>query len=175
MISVGGLGGSSSDGDFNDLQRLWLFRSQVRGRSVGLSDITPPSSWAAWGTRLRTVVSDRPKVLASVRGRPFVAFLLDQLVDRRQAIPPSLESNGPLTKDYYGLLPHRRLVSTAAVVIYPIKLDDVISNPGMGLQTFYQTKATNTNDGTLPLGPAYPATPGASSRPAGAASASPRW
>jgi D-glycero-alpha-D-manno-heptose 1-phosphate guanylyltransferase len=31
------------------------------------------------GTRLRTVVADRPKVLAEVNGRPFLAFLLDQL------------------------------------------------------------------------------------------------
>jgi D-glycero-alpha-D-manno-heptose 1-phosphate guanylyltransferase len=33
------------------------------------------------GTRLRSVVSDRPKVLAQVLGRPFLAFLLDQLAD----------------------------------------------------------------------------------------------
>ena len=32
------------------------------------------------GTRLRSVVSDRPKVLARVGNRPFVTFLLDQLV-----------------------------------------------------------------------------------------------
>lgn len=32
------------------------------------------------GTRLRPVVSDRPKVLASVHGKPFLAYLLDQLV-----------------------------------------------------------------------------------------------
>lgn len=31
------------------------------------------------GTRLRSVVSDRPKVLAEVLGRPFLAYLLDQL------------------------------------------------------------------------------------------------
>jgi NDP-sugar pyrophosphorylase family protein len=31
------------------------------------------------GTRLRSVVSDRPKVLAEVRGKPFLAYLLDQL------------------------------------------------------------------------------------------------
>ncbi|HSB68406.1 MAG TPA: nucleotidyltransferase family protein [Candidatus Methylomirabilis sp.] len=31
------------------------------------------------GTRLRPVVADRPKVLAEVGGRPFVAYLLDQL------------------------------------------------------------------------------------------------
>lgn len=32
------------------------------------------------GTRLRSMVSDRPKVLAEVLGRPFLAYLLDQLV-----------------------------------------------------------------------------------------------
>jgi D-glycero-alpha-D-manno-heptose 1-phosphate guanylyltransferase len=31
------------------------------------------------GTRLRSVVSDRPKVLAEVAGRPFITFLLDRL------------------------------------------------------------------------------------------------
>ena len=31
------------------------------------------------GTRLRSVVADRPKVLAGIRGRPFLAYLLDQL------------------------------------------------------------------------------------------------
>lgn len=31
------------------------------------------------GTRLRSVVADRPKVLAEVIGRPFLAYLLDQL------------------------------------------------------------------------------------------------
>lgn len=31
------------------------------------------------GTRLRPSVSDRPKVLARVRGRPYLAYLLDQL------------------------------------------------------------------------------------------------
>ncbi len=33
------------------------------------------------GTRLRSVVSDRPKVLALVRGKPFLAYLLDQVGD----------------------------------------------------------------------------------------------
>ena len=32
------------------------------------------------GTRLRSVVADRPKVLAEVAGRPFITHLLDQLV-----------------------------------------------------------------------------------------------
>lgn len=31
------------------------------------------------GTRLRSVVADRPKVLASVGGRPFLSYLLDQI------------------------------------------------------------------------------------------------
>ena len=31
------------------------------------------------GTRLRSVVKDRPKVLAEIGGRPFLAYLLDQL------------------------------------------------------------------------------------------------
>ncbi|GIW81940.1 MAG: hypothetical protein KatS3mg105_3747 [Gemmatales bacterium] len=33
------------------------------------------------GMRLRSVVADRPKVLATVEGRPFLTFLLDQLID----------------------------------------------------------------------------------------------
>jgi len=32
------------------------------------------------GTRLRSVVADRPKILAEVSGRPFVEYLLDQLM-----------------------------------------------------------------------------------------------
>src|SRR5438552_5535901 len=32
------------------------------------------------GTRLRAVVGDRPKPMAQVAGRPFITFLLDQLV-----------------------------------------------------------------------------------------------
>lgn len=31
------------------------------------------------GTRLRSVVADRPKVMAEVRGQPFLAYLLEQL------------------------------------------------------------------------------------------------
>src|SRR5262245_6608804 len=45
----------------------------------------PDCDWTAailaggLGTRLRSVVADRPKVLAPVAGRPFLAYLLDQL------------------------------------------------------------------------------------------------
>src|SRR4051794_33200535 len=33
------------------------------------------------GTRLQAVVSDRPKPLAPVAGRPFLSYLLDQIAD----------------------------------------------------------------------------------------------
>src|SRR4051812_22936882 len=33
------------------------------------------------GTRLQAVVSDRPKPLAPVAGRPFISYLLDQIAD----------------------------------------------------------------------------------------------
>src|SRR5579859_5426248 len=33
------------------------------------------------GTRLRSAISDLPKVLAPIDGRPFLAFLLDRLVE----------------------------------------------------------------------------------------------
>ncbi len=45
-----------------------------------ISDITAAILVGGRGTRLQSVVSDRPKVLAMVRGRPFLAYLLDQLI-----------------------------------------------------------------------------------------------
>lgn len=33
------------------------------------------------GTRLRSVISDRPKPMAEVNGRPFITYVLDQLID----------------------------------------------------------------------------------------------
>jgi len=46
----------------------------------GLSDITAVIIAGGLGTRLRSVVSDRPKVLVDICERPFLTFLLDQLV-----------------------------------------------------------------------------------------------
>jgi len=46
-----------------------------------LKDITAVVLAGGRGTRLRSVVADRPKVLAEVKGRPFLAYLLDQIVD----------------------------------------------------------------------------------------------
>lgn len=36
-----------------------------------------------FGTRLRAVVSDRPKPMAPIRGRPFLELLLDRLVEQK--------------------------------------------------------------------------------------------
>ena len=44
------------------------------------SDVTAVILAGGVGSRLKSVVSDRPKVLAEVNGRPFLAFLLEQLV-----------------------------------------------------------------------------------------------
>ena len=44
------------------------------------SDVTAVILAGGLGTRLRSVIADRPKVLAEVRGRPFLAYLLDQLI-----------------------------------------------------------------------------------------------
>jgi D-glycero-alpha-D-manno-heptose 1-phosphate guanylyltransferase len=44
-----------------------------------LSQVTAVILAGGFGTRLRPIVSDRPKVLASVAGQPFLTFLLDQL------------------------------------------------------------------------------------------------
>ncbi len=44
-----------------------------------ISDITATVLVGGLGTRLRSVVSDRPKVLAQVCGRPFLSHLLDQI------------------------------------------------------------------------------------------------
>lgn len=45
-----------------------------------LADLTAAILVGGSGTRLRSVVTDRPKALAPVRGRPFLAYLLDQIV-----------------------------------------------------------------------------------------------
>jgi NDP-sugar pyrophosphorylase family protein len=46
------------------------------------ADVTAAVLAGGLGTRLRSVVQDRPKVLAPVRGRPFLTYLLDQLGDQ---------------------------------------------------------------------------------------------
>lgn len=44
-----------------------------------LSQTTAIILAGGFGTRLRSVVGDRPKILAEIGGRPFVTYLLDQL------------------------------------------------------------------------------------------------
>ena len=45
-----------------------------------LDDITAVILAGGLGTRLRSAVSDRPKVLAEVNGRPFITYLFDRLI-----------------------------------------------------------------------------------------------
>ena len=47
----------------------------------GLARVTGVVLAGGLGTRLRSVIADRPKVLAEVAGRPFLAHLLDQLAE----------------------------------------------------------------------------------------------
>src|SRR5512137_1697432 len=46
----------------------------------GLSEVTAAILAGGLGTRLRSVIADRPKVLAEVQRRPFLEYLLDQLI-----------------------------------------------------------------------------------------------
>lgn len=46
-----------------------------------LAGVTAAILAGGMGTRLRSLVAGRPKVLAEIRGRPFLAYLLDQLAD----------------------------------------------------------------------------------------------
>jgi D-glycero-alpha-D-manno-heptose 1-phosphate guanylyltransferase len=46
-----------------------------------MSQVTGAILAGGLGTRLRSIVSDRPKVLAEVQRKPFLAHLLDQLVE----------------------------------------------------------------------------------------------
>lgn len=47
----------------------------------GYADITAVILAGGKGTRLQSAVADRPKVLAKVYGRPFISYLLDQLIE----------------------------------------------------------------------------------------------
>jgi NDP-sugar pyrophosphorylase family protein len=49
----------------------------------GLENVTAAILAGGLGTRLRSRIADRPKVLAPVCGRPYLAYLLDQLAAAR--------------------------------------------------------------------------------------------
>ena len=49
--------------------------------SSGFSDGTAVILAGGLGTRLRSVIADRQKVVVEINGRPFLTYLLDQLVD----------------------------------------------------------------------------------------------
>jgi D-glycero-alpha-D-manno-heptose 1-phosphate guanylyltransferase len=48
-----------------------------------LSETTAVILAGGLGTRLRSVVADRPKILAPISGKPFLSYLLDQLDEAR--------------------------------------------------------------------------------------------
>jgi NDP-sugar pyrophosphorylase family protein len=55
-------------------------RAIAAGMAGDLADMTAAILAGGLGTRLRSVVADRPKALAEVRGRPFLAHQLDILM-----------------------------------------------------------------------------------------------
>ena len=57
-----------------------VFRREDLEAVQDLAGVTAAILAGGLGTRLRSVVADGPKVLAEVRGRPFLAYLLRQLV-----------------------------------------------------------------------------------------------
>ena len=59
-----------------------MCRSMVINKFImnNLSDITAVILAGGLGTRLRSVVADRPKVLAEIHGKYFLTFLLDYLI-----------------------------------------------------------------------------------------------
>ncbi|HEY9063666.1 MAG TPA: sugar phosphate nucleotidyltransferase [Burkholderiaceae bacterium] len=64
------------------------------------------------GTRLRSVVADRPKVLAPVAGRPFLAWMLDDLV--RAGFESVCLATGYLAEQIEEALGHEHVVVDAA-------------------------------------------------------------
>ncbi len=61
-------------------------------KETELKDITAVILAGGYGTRLRSVIPDQPKVLAPVGGRPFLSYLLDQLQQYR--IPQAVLCTG---------------------------------------------------------------------------------
>ena len=45
-----------------------------------LKDVPAAILVGGFGSRLRPIVADRPKVLAQIHGKPFLTYLLDQLI-----------------------------------------------------------------------------------------------
>ena len=52
---------------------------------MNISNIVAVILAGGMGTRLREVISDRPKVLAELNGKPFIFYILDQLLNARES------------------------------------------------------------------------------------------
>ena len=63
-----------------EMSRNRLFRAENNQQRT-LKDLTAVILAGGLGMRLRSVVQDRPKVMANVAGRPFLTYVLDQIVD----------------------------------------------------------------------------------------------
>lgn len=68
-----------------------------------LSQTTAAILAGGLGTRLRSVVADRPKVLAGISGRPFIEYLLDQLAAAGlQTVVLCVGYKGEMVQQYLG-------------------------------------------------------------------------
>jgi len=61
------------------LTRLPACHAQKVTLPMELSNVSVAVLAGGLGTRLRSVVADRPKVLAEIRSQPFLTYLLDQI------------------------------------------------------------------------------------------------
>ena len=117
--------------------------------SDGLQTLTAAILGGGQGTRLRAVVSDRQKVVASVAGRPFLMRLLDQLVEaglRRVVICTGYKADqvaGIAGREYRGMSlqysPEQSPLGTAGALRHALPLFE--SDPVLALNgdSFCQT------------------------------------
>jgi len=123
------------------------------------------------GARLRSVVTDRPKVLAPVQGKPFIAYILDQLA--KAGIKDVILCTGYLGEQVkatlgstYGSLrlvysQEKELLGTGGAVrlaLPLIKTDPLLVMNGdsyceADLQAFYRQHQTTQADASLLLAP----------------------
>ena len=59
-------------------ENTWLYPENIEHRTP--EHLTAVILAGGLGLRLRAVVQDRPKVMANVAGRPFLTYVLDQIV-----------------------------------------------------------------------------------------------
>jgi D-glycero-alpha-D-manno-heptose 1-phosphate guanylyltransferase len=89
-----------------------------------MSDVTAVILCGGLGTRLRPAVSDVPKCLAEVNGKPFIFYILDQLVEAKiQHVILSIGYKGYMICDVIGFS-YKNLMITYST--------DIVTNGGTG-------------------------------------------